>query len=155
LFDITDEERMSRALAIRLRVFVHEQGVPADIEIDEHDRTDTDAVHALATDHAGGFVGAGRYYVASPGVVQVGRMAVVLEKRGRGVGEAILNCLVAEARRRGFVRVHLHAQVEAREFYRKSGFFDDGGLLWDAGILHQPMSLRLEPIEPGESPRKF
>ncbi len=143
LFDISDAERMSRALAIRLRVFVEEQGVPPDEEIDAHDRDDPIAVHALARDASGTPVGTGRYYVTEPGVVQIGRMAVLAETRGTGAGAALLRALVDEARRRGYLRAHLHAQVHARDFYRKSGFSDDGETLWDAGILHQPMSLEL------------
>jgi predicted GNAT family N-acyltransferase len=134
---------MSRALAIRLRVFVEEQGVPPEEEIDAHDRDDPVALHALARDPSGTPVGTGRYYVGEPGVVQIGRMAVLAEARGTGAGSALLRALVAEARRRGYRRAHLHAQVHAREFYLKSGFSDDGETLWDAGILHQPMSLEL------------
>ncbi len=134
---------MSRALAIRLRVFVEEQGVPPDEEVDAHDRDDSGAVHALALDEAGRATGAGRYYVAEPGTAQIGRMAVLAEARGLGVGQALLTALVAEARRRGLARAHLHAQFHAREFYAKQGFADDGETLWDAGILHQPMTLHL------------
>ncbi len=61
LFDIADAERMSRALAIRLRVFVEEQSVPPDEEVDAHDRTDTDAVHAIALDETGRPTGTGRF----------------------------------------------------------------------------------------------
>jgi predicted GNAT family N-acyltransferase len=141
LFDITDSERMQAALAIRLRVFVDEQGVPPDEEVDEHDRSDPSAVHAVARDATGRPVGAGRYYVAAPGTVQIGRMAVLAGLRGEGVGAALLGALVAEAGRRGFARAHLHAQVHARDFYVKAGFSDDGPPLVDAGILHQPMTL--------------
>ncbi len=153
LFDINDADRIRRALAIRLRVFVEEQGVPLDEEVDAHDRTDADAVHALAIDATGRPVGAGRYYLAEPGVAQIGRMAVLPEARGRGVGLSVLKTLIAEARRRGLERVHLHAQVSARDFYMKSGFRDDGDQLWDAGILHQPMSLTLGEV--AKSPRNF
>jgi predicted GNAT family N-acyltransferase len=141
LFDITDSERMHAALAIRLRVFVDEQGVPPDEEVDEHDRSDPSAVHAVARDGTGRTVGAGRYYVAAPGTVQIGRMAVLARVRGHGVGAALLGALVAEAERRGFARAHLHAQVHARDFYVKAGFSDDGPTIVDAGILHQPMTL--------------
>jgi predicted GNAT family N-acyltransferase len=142
LFDINDTERMRQALAIRTRVFVEEQGVPPDEEIDDHDRTDAAALHVLARD-GGRFLGAGRFYVSEPGTVQIGRMAVLAEARGSGAGRALLTALVAEARRRGFRRAHLHAQTHARGFYLKCGFTDDGETLWDAGILHQPMSLEL------------
>lgn len=146
---------MGRALAIRLRVFVEEQGVPPEEEVDAHDRTDAEAVHAIALDETGRPIGAGRYYVTEPATVQIGRMAVLPEARGRGAGEALLKALVAQARHRGFTRAHLHAQVHARDFYAKAGFEDDGETLWDAGILHQPMTLVLARPESNESPRKF
>jgi predicted GNAT family N-acyltransferase len=131
-----------------MRVFVTEQGVPPEEEVDEHDRTDLQAVHALALrDPADpqSAVGAGRFYVADEksGTIQIGRMAVDAQARGAGVGAAILAALVSEARRRGFAKAHLHAQAHATEFYRKAGFVADGEPLWDAGILHVPMSLAL------------
>jgi predicted GNAT family N-acyltransferase len=145
LFDITDANRLARAFAIRMRVFVTEQGVPPEEEVDEHDRTDRDAVHALALRDASdpaSAVGAGRFYIADKDsrTVQIGRMAVDAAARGSGVGAAILAALVDEARRRGFAKAHLHAQAHATEFYRKAGFVTDGDPLWDAGILHVPMS---------------
>jgi len=133
---------MRAALAIRTRVFVGEQGVPPEEEIDEHDRSDPRAVHALVRAGAN-VVGAGRFYVREPGTVQIGRMAVEPGARGTGAGRALLDALVDAARRAGFRRAHLHAQTHARGFYLKAGFRDDGEALWDAGILHQPMSLEL------------
>ncbi len=133
---------MRAALAIRTAVFVEEQGVPPEEEIDDHDRSDGAAAHALALD-AARIVGAGRFYLLDAATVQIGRMAVRREARGRGVGAALLAALVAEARRRGLARAHLHAQTHAMAFYRKAGFYDDGAVLWDAGIEHQPMSLLL------------
>jgi predicted GNAT family N-acyltransferase len=131
-----------------MRVFVTEQGVPPEEEVDDHDRTDLRAVHALALRDPSDLqsaVGAGRFYIAdeNSGTVQIGRMAVDAAARGSGVGAAILAALVAEARRRGFANAHLHAQDHATEFYRKAGFVIDGEPLWDAGILHVPMSLAL------------
>ncbi len=142
LFDIDDADRMRIACDIRTRVFVDEQGVPPGEEWDDHDRTDRDAAHALAFE-AGRAVGTGRLYAAEPGVAQIGRLAVLAPARGNGAGSALLEALVAEARRRGFARAHLHAQTHARGFYLGHGFHDDGPLLWDAGIEHQPMTKHL------------
>jgi predicted GNAT family N-acyltransferase len=142
LFDIGDEDRLGRAVAIRQRVFVEEQRVPLEIEIDDHDRNDAAAVHALALLDAEP-VGAGRFYVVEPGVIQIGRMAVLPGVRGSGIGKAVLAALLAEARRRGFRVARLHAQVHAAGFYRLAGFTDDGPELWDAGILHQPMAKKI------------
>ncbi len=134
---------MRIALAIRSHVFVDEQNVPPEEEIDAHDLTDAEAVHALVRDDAGVPLGAGRYYRLDANSVQMGRMAIEIDARGRGAGTQLLATLIADARARGFSRVHLHAQVHAREFYRRAGFTDDGTPLWDAGILHQPMSKAL------------
>jgi predicted GNAT family N-acyltransferase len=138
LFDVGRADRLALALAIRREVFVGEQGVPLEEEIDAHDRSDPAAVHALASDD-GVPVGAGRFYVLDGGAVQIGRMAVLAGRRGGGVGAALLAALEGEALRRGFRAAHLHAQVHAAGFYRRAGYADAGPELWDAGILHQPM----------------
>jgi len=143
IFDISDAVRLRAACAIRTSVFVDEQGVPPEEELDEHDRSDPAAVHVLARDPSGKPVGTGRYYVTEASTVRIGRMAVVASERGRGIGARILGALVDEARRRGFSRADLHAQTHALAFYIKAGFYEDGEELWDAGIRHQPMTRKL------------
>lgn len=142
LFDIRDAERLGEALAIRLRVFVDEQAVPLELEIDEHDRTDPETVHSLAREGEAP-IATGRFYPLDAACVKIGRMAVERSWRGKGAGARLLDELLAEARRRGFTRAALDAQTAAVEFYRKWGFRDDGAQFWDAGILHQPMSKQL------------
>ncbi len=139
LFAASDAERMREALALRLRVFVEEQGVPPEEEVDAHDRPEARSVHALVFDGERS-IGAGRFYVRDAHSVQIGRMAISAEARGRGAGMLLLAALGNEARRRGHERAHLHAQMHARAFYLRAGYVDDGEPLWDAGILHQPMS---------------
>jgi len=134
---------MAEALAIRFRVFVEEQGVPPDLEIDEHDRAGAaSARHALVRD-GGSAIAAGRLYAADATTAQIGRLAVLAERRGRGVGALLLDALVDEARRGRFARAHLWAQTHAVAFYHRAGFRADGALLSDAGIAHQPMTLDL------------
>jgi len=137
-FGVEDRERMDEALSIRTRVFVEEQHVPPDEEIDSHDRDDPDAVHALAT--AGGrAVGAGRFYPLDKGSVRIGRMAVLASDRGSGVGAALLEALLGVARSRGFRRAELHAQTHAIAFYERAGFEAFGPEFLDAGIRHRAM----------------
>lgn len=143
LFDIHDAPRMAEALAIRFAVFVEEQGVPPAEELDEHDRDDAKARHALVRAPNGAAIAAGRFYARDAATAQVGRMAVLAPWRGRGAGALLLDALVAEAARAGFARAHLHAQTHAAGFYHRAGFRRDGAELWDAGILHEPMSLDL------------
>ncbi|MBV8151228.1 MAG: GNAT family N-acetyltransferase [Candidatus Eremiobacteraeota bacterium] len=138
-FDAQDAQRLNEALEIRLAVFVREQGVPLDLEIDEHDRS-PDVVHALVRAQSGQAIATGRFYPISSDSVQLGRMAVVAGERGRGAGSALLERLLREARRRGYRRVQLDAQIPAIEFYRRAGFAEFGERFWDAGILHQSMA---------------
>lgn len=142
IFDITDRERLAAAFSVRFRVFVDEQRVPAEEEVDEHDRTDTDARHALVRD-GGVPVAAGRYYRVDGTTAQVGRMAVLAEYRGRRFGRQILDALVDDARARGFARVALNAQDHAIAFYAKAGFTPYGATLVECDILHQPMERAL------------
>jgi predicted GNAT family N-acyltransferase len=138
LFTVADRTRMEEALALRFAVFVDEQAVPADDEIDEHDRSDLDARHALVR-RAGRVIAAGRCYRVDDRTVQIGRMAVAAAERGAGVGRALLDALLADARQRGFRRASLHAQVHAEAFYRKAGFAPVGATFSECGILHQAM----------------
>lgn len=122
--------------AVRRAVFIEEQGVPPDLEVDELDPT---ALHLLARDAAGRPIGTGR--LAPDG--RIGRMAVVREWRGRGVGGAILERLVAIARERGLEEVVAGAQIRALGFYERHGFRVEGPAYDDAGIPHRTMRRRL------------
>jgi predicted GNAT family N-acyltransferase len=124
------------AKRIRLTVFVEEQRVPADLEMDEHD---AQCVHALA--YADGqAVGTGRLLPDG----HIGRMAVLKAWRGQGAGRAMLRRLIEAARQRGHREVALSAQVHALEFYRAEGFSPEGAIYEEAGIPHQAMRLRLK-----------
>jgi predicted GNAT family N-acyltransferase len=132
------EHARAEASRIRFRVFVEEQGVPRDIELDARD---PDCVHALAYEH-GKVVGTGRLLPREEGaraVVHIGRMAVLPECRGRGIGSRILESLIGKARERGEELVVLSAQVHAVEFYRSHGFQPMGEIYEEAGIPHRKM----------------
>lgn len=123
------------AAAIRFAVFVEEQGVPAEIEMDEADAL---SVHALAY-HGGEAVGTGRLLPDA----HIGRMAVLKAWRGRGAGGLILARLLDAARARGDAVVRLSAQVHALGFYRAHGFEALGQVYQEAGIAHQAMRIAL------------
>lgn len=125
----------SEAKRIRFAVFVEEQGVPAELEMDEQD---AQCVHALAYDD-GQAIGTGRLLPDG----HIGRMAVLKSWRGRGAGRALLRALVDAARRRGDREVLLSAQVHALGFYRDEGFEPEGPVYEEAGIAHQAMWRRL------------
>ncbi len=116
--------------------FAREQGVPLELELDEHDpRCD----HALAFAADGAAVGTGRLLPDG----HVGRMAVLSEWRGQGVGALLLQILVEQARQRGHAHVRLNAQCYATGFYRRYGFEVTGPEFMDAGIPHVAMQREL------------
>jgi predicted GNAT family N-acyltransferase len=123
------------AQRIRLTVFVEEQRVPPELEMDEHDAS---SIHALAFSD-GKAIGTGRLLPDG----HIGRMAVLKDWRGRGAGRALLRSLVDAARRRGDREVALNAQVQALGFYRAEGFSADGPVFEEAGIEHQVMRMKL------------
>ena len=122
----------SEASAIRYAVFVAEQKVPVEIELDEWDAR---SLHALARDKQGDAVGTGRLLPDG----HIGRMAVLHSARGQGAGSALLLALLQAARERGHSEVVLNAQTHAVPFYRQFGFVLDGDEFDDAGIPHVAM----------------
>ena len=129
------ESARKHAAPIRYTVFVEEQGVPRDIELDEMDPR---CIHAVAFEDDKA-VATGRLLPDG----HIGRMAVLKEWRGRGIGGQILNALMNEARARGDREVALSAQVHATAFYRAHGFVEEGAEYLEAGIAHRDMRRRL------------
>jgi predicted GNAT family N-acyltransferase len=127
---------LAKLRAVREPVFVHEQRVPIDLEWDELDPL---SEHVLALDADGVAIGTGRLTPAR----KIGRMAVLAAWRGHGVGAALLVRLLERARRLGYPRVELHAQVDAIGFYARHGFVAYGERFEEAGIQHQSMRLDL------------
>lgn len=129
--------------AIRHAVFVEEQGVPLELELDAFDEH---AVHVLALAVSDGPIGTGRLVLNDPEAprhdsARIGRLAVVPAWRRRGVGQQLLERLLAEARHRGCTAAHLHAQVDATPLYARVGFEPVGLVFDEAGIPHQMMIL--------------
>lgn len=120
------------AAPIRFTVFVEEQKVPAELEIDAQDPA---CLHALAFDANGTAVATGRLLPDG----HIGRMAVLAQARGSGVGTAVLRALMQAARERGHRDVVLSAQTHAVPFYARLGFATEGEVYDDCGIPHIDM----------------
>jgi predicted GNAT family N-acyltransferase len=133
------QEASQEAYLIRKQVFVEEQGVPEDMELDEHDLS---AKHALAYQDAL-CVGTGRLVRLNSDHAQIGRMAVLKAYRNQHIGKAILTSLISLAKTEGVSKVSLHAQVSAISFYAKLGFEAEGPIFDEAGIAHRNMILLL------------
>jgi predicted GNAT family N-acyltransferase len=121
---------------IREQVFMQEQHVPEELEWDGED---DDAFHLLAEDNEGNPIGTAR--MLSDG--HIGRVAIVAPWRGHGVGTALMQHLLQQARDDGHRTVFLDAQLDAIDFYRRLGFKEEGKTFLDAGILHRHMLLSI------------
>ena len=127
---------LKKAFAIRMRVFVREQGVPEEIELDIDDGR---AIHLLASDR-GNAVGTARV-VFRRGSAKIGRMAVLKSYRRIGLGKKLLARAIATAKQRAVRKIYLHAQVSVIGFYEKAGFRCVGPVFDEAGISHRKMVL--------------
>jgi predicted GNAT family N-acyltransferase len=129
--------------SVREPVFVEEQKVPLEVE---WDALDPRCHHVIARDAQHRPIGTGRLTPEH----KIGRMAVLPEWRGRGVGEALLMALIEQARHDGLREVTLNAQADAIGFYEKFGFVPYGDRYEEVGIEHQAMRLLLPPLPPDE-----
>src|SRR5690606_30669996 len=103
---------------------------------------DPGALHVLARTLDGEPIGAARLAPPRPDLpAKAGRMAVLSDWRGRGVGAAMLRVVLREARQRGWHALVLHAQAPVIDFYRRHGFVEEGPRFSEAGIEHQAMRL--------------
>jgi len=123
--------------AIREKVFIQEQHVPAELE---WDGLDASCHHALALSANGDAIGCGR--ITPDG--HIGRVAVLPEWRGKRIGTAILEILVDYARSQNYTKVELNAQVQAIDLYNKFGFESNGKVFMDANIPHIKMTLQIK-----------
>lgn len=143
IFEANWSEHQPALSMIRREVFIVEQQVPKDLE---WDGIDPDCRHVLAEVHG---IATG---VAAPVTVptavatgrltpngQIGRMAVIKDFRGQGIGSEILQRLLDIAKAAGREQVYLHAQQRAVAFYKKFGFIETGKTFMEAGIPHVKM----------------
>ncbi len=132
----TDWNADGKALyAVRRRVFVEEQRVPEELEQDEFDAS---CWHVIARDNQDRPIGTARLLRDG----HIGRVAVVPEWRGRGLGKALMESALAIAKEKGFLEVQLHAQTQALDFYENLGFEIVGEEFMEAGIPHRRVRLK-------------
>ncbi len=125
--------------ALRRVVFIEEQGVAEDLEVDG---LDDQAKHILAM-LDGRAVGCARLLTHGD-VGKIGRVCVLADQRGTGLGAAIMRVAVDVCRTMpGVVKVKLGAQIHALQFYERLGFVPYGDVYDDAGIPHRDMVLAL------------
>jgi predicted GNAT family N-acyltransferase len=131
------------AIAVRERVFVGEQGVPPEEELDGRD---DDALHLVALDPRGGRVVGTLRLLFDGETVKVGRVAVDREWRRQGIAARMLDAALQEAGRRGARRARLASQLEVVALYEQAGFAVESGVFEEAGIPHVWMGRRLDAV---------
>ena len=140
---VTSEEQLQQGLDIRVKVFVEEQKVPAEEEIDEYDVISPNAHHILVVDE-GTAAATGRLIYYKAGNAKMQRIAVLKDYRSKGYGRVLLLAMEELARELGLEVSILDAQCQAEPFYRKLGYeVISTETFYDAGILHVRMQKAL------------
>ena len=136
-----DARERDAAMALRHEVFVGEQGVPREEEIDS---ADPSAVHIIAVENADQtVVGTCRLLDDGDGIMRVGRLCVRSTARRRGVGAALLGEAEREARAAGARVLAMHAQTHALSLYESLGYEPRGERFDEVGIEHLAMEKQL------------
>ena len=134
------DELSDDALELRIEVFVEEQGIALESEVDLHD---SHAMHVVAYNGMGQVVATGRLLPSENDQAKIGRVAVKRSLRGTGLGTGVLRALQALAAQRGDTMVKLHAQCTSRSFYEKLGYLAYGNVFEEDDLAHIKMSLSL------------
>lgn len=133
---VKNDDEMKLVQDIRLEVFVGEQGVPVELEMDE---LDNEAIHVLA--YVDGVpAGCGRMLLKGD-EAKIGRVAVRKSMRRNMLGTGICKLLIAIAGDNGIKKIYMNAQLTAVEFYLSLGFEKRGDVFLEAGIEHIRMEL--------------
>lgn len=139
---VKSEQELQDAFRVRRNVFIEEQEVPEEIEMDDHDTLSSATIHFVAYDQ-GQPVGASRLRPYQPGVGKVERVAVLGSERGTGLGRHIMVMMEETAQSNGYEKLKLNAQCHAQGFYEKLGYTPLGDVFEEAGIPHISMEKRL------------
>ncbi|MFC3801269.1 GNAT family N-acetyltransferase [Cohnella sp. GCM10012308] len=140
---VTEQSELEMGLSVRMEVFVQEQGVSPDEEVDGYDVSPSACRHFLVTDE-GRPAAAARWKTFEPGIAKLQRIAVRLPYRGRSIGRLIVSAMEEDAAKLGYESAILDAQCSAEAFYQKLGYATiSAEPFYDAGILHVRMSKNL------------
>jgi len=131
---VKNKKEYNKIINIRETVFIKEQNVPKEIEMDEFDK---EAEHFIAylKDKP---IGCARIRKIN-NYVKLERIAILKEYRGKGYGRDLTNFLINLFKKKGFKEVHLHSQINVSDFYEKLGFKKIGGIFLEADIEHIEM----------------
>tara|TARA_B100001179_G_C18352015_1_gene301252 strand:- start:6 stop:431 length:426 start_codon:yes stop_codon:yes gene_type:complete len=133
----TTQQELEHVREIREKVFIMEQNVPEDVEIDQYEDSSNHIVALLDEE----FIGTARWRKTEDGI-KLERFAVLKEKRGLGIGKKLVEFILEKIKNEPFV--YLHAQDHVISFYKKLGFNPVGKHFYEGGISHQKMIWKQE-----------
>ena len=133
----TTQQELEHVREIREKVFIMEQNVPEDVEIDQYEDSSNHIVALLDEE----FIGTARWRKTQDGI-KLERFAVLKEKRGLGIGKRLVEFILEKIKNEPFV--YLHAQDHVISFYKKFGFNPVGNHFYEGGISHQKMIWKQE-----------
>jgi predicted GNAT family N-acyltransferase len=131
---VTTEQELNDAYSIRKKVFIEEQQVPPEEEIDQNE---AEATHFVLYENDQP-VGAGRFRVLA-GIGKVERICVLKGQRKTGAGKELMNFIEKYAQTNGISTLKLNAQTHAIPFYSRLGYSTISEEFLDAGIPHRSM----------------
>lgn len=136
---VTSDRELKAAFEVRLQVFVEEQGISEELELDDLDQ---EALHMVVKDGER-VIGTARVLFLTANQAKIERMAILKPFRRRGIGRGIISFLNEELRNKQVEQVVLHAQYAVVAFYRSCGFEESGLPFQEAGIKHIKMERQL------------
>lgn len=135
---ITSEADYESALSIRRKVFIEEQLVPEELEIDEFEKS---AEHFLLV-AAGHSAATGRLRVKTP-FIKFERIATLKDHRGQGLGKILMETMLKHAKLKHPTLIpYMHSQLDAVPFYEKLGWAAEGEIFFEADIPHRVMTFQ-------------
>ncbi|MGM9988311.1 MAG: GNAT family N-acetyltransferase [Bacillaceae bacterium] len=142
IFPFTDE-KLKDAYNVRRAVFINEQQIAEELEIDE---LEPEAIH-LALYDTNKAVGAGRIRILEGEIGKLERICILKEYRKQGLGKVIMDAFEAYGENQGITTFKLNAQESAVAFYKKLGYVVTSDMFYDAGIPHYEMKKYIETKE--------
>ncbi|MFC1865779.1 GNAT family N-acetyltransferase [Chloroflexota bacterium] len=136
---VENDNELEQAFQVRKRVFVDEQGISEELELDGFD---CKALHVVVQ-YGEITIGTARVLFPSPGVAKIERMAVLKNFRRKGAGSKIVSFLNEELKGQKISKIIVHAQCSATPFYKSCGFVESGAPFNEACIPHIKMEIQL------------
>ena len=134
-FNKDNEARYRQALEIRKKIFIDEQQVPVEMEVENEEQA---TYYLMLLD--GKAIGTARWRETEKGI-KLERFAVLNEYRNKGLGTAMLKKVLSDLKGKN-KSVYLHSQLPAIPYYEREGFEKRGAMFEEAGILHYTMTLK-------------